>query len=176
MRFDIVLDIVNDTVNNRLALFAEQGNKDKLTALVTFIKQSKHNLRYHAIATDADIAIIWDGIRSDEIITDFVMGGVSEVRLRVCGFDDIGDRKTMEQRWQNIVDGMAVSLGGIRDAEFSHMDMDYRQRGYNTKQWTDLFQKNPWLVFMYLLELTNLRVTLQNNAPREGTAIPPTRK
>lgn len=101
----------------------------------------KGDLRMYVIASDTQVADIWDYIRSDEHRLDFILETHAELMLRLENPDSLY--------------GEIAAAYGIHVKQ-GVMDADTHDRLPDSKTIQELLSHNQWLVLFYVLALTRL--------------------
>lgn len=142
-------------LNTRIGFYPVESVKEFLIYLKT--------VRWHAIASETEIMDIWEKIREDAWVTDFMMDIASELNYHLTingqpGLPEIGE-----------IVGRSFDL--LRSAEKSScVDGDFKARLANIGL-EKFFQNNLWLTAGYLISRVDISLVLRKlieNIPKKN--------
>lgn len=130
-----------------------------------FIYTIKSDVRLHSLNNTTDIGDLWDMIRSDEILFDFVMGLTSELAMKLS-LDYIDDSLNGIEQLKQV---LAKSYGICRSTmpnrsnaqvSASSMDKDTRERLSEPGFLESAMDHDPWLMTIFMLQTLDIPQTL----------------
>lgn len=98
----------------------------------------RRGTRWHALSSDEQLVELWDGIRKDTELTDYVIACTSYMLLEIN-----------EQDKAKLVTASANSVGWISDA--SIIDEALTQRAGGVQWFEGVFNQAPWLLYLFIL-------------------------
>lgn len=143
-------NLVMEEARTLVAEIAKRRGANNLSAqpdpdLTKFILTVTNGRRFSLVSTPQHLISLWAEIRSNKLVTDFVMEASTELLLRLGATD-----------YAELVNGITFAYSAFSDPGFSCMDQDLVKRlpGYGGD--ANAFHKhvyaNPWYVFLVLLE------------------------
>lgn len=136
-------DLVAEITNRRYQNVQSESQADKL---LIFILAVKNDYRFYALSSDSEVEAYWDIIRADETLLDFVVPASIELRMR-CN--------TGGAPWVTVCKELSAAYGSFT-LHNSAVDEETYNRMPKADWLEPLFDGNPWLVFIMLLETIDL--------------------
>lgn len=103
--------------------------------------------RLYLIVDDEDLAALWDDLRQDQEMTDFLIMSAIDLKFRL----PVG----VAAGYETVIERLSVAYGSVGDGATA-IDMDTVDRLPTTESHRRLLKANGWYLFLLLLETTNV--------------------
>lgn len=134
------LDIYRGYVENAFLVLTAELAAEKLDELNKAILQLRRGTRWNMLNSEELIVELWEYIRSDEILNDFIIDGTSHFILQ-SGPNSVG--------YGTLVSQCARSLAWLSTT--SIVDESITERAGTYEWFHACFEQSPWFLFSYLL-------------------------
>lgn len=151
-RFDAIQALLLRTVLEKAQQFPVQECKDFLILM--------KSTRWYAISSDSEFASIWDKIRNDQFVTDFVLDTTIDFELQLR----VNDLPTLEQLGEQV----GQSIDQLKQSNPNNkVDLDFSQRKPQEGM-AVVMKANPWLTVCYFMSRIDLKAvsTVMDNMNR----------
>lgn len=159
-------NVVNRRLNELSAISESDSdlNRNPHLRILQFIYTVKNDIRLHSFNNVVDLQELWDMIRSDEQVFDFVMGLTSELALRLAGnvaedpLEDFGHLKNAIVKSYSLYHDQRRPRGSQSSAE-SVIDKDTRERLTSSSFLQGAMEQDSWLTVIFMLQTMELNET-----------------
>lgn len=160
---DVAIELCNAIASRRLTSMAQQGvpGNDAAKMIETYIDGLVYNVSFEDIGKLADIGVIWDDLKSNSPIFDFVIQLTSEFVLRMSG----GHEAAIVQLNKKI----ATALTSCRPQGSTPTFIStpaYADNRMTHDQWNMVLNHNPWIMVLYLTTLGDRTITYPDTRKR----------
>jgi len=143
MKFnEIVTVIVEHTGqyrDNYLAEMTDEKKKDLIKALF----ELRVSIRWYQLTSNEQIKQLWDKVRANVELTDYVIRGTSAMIMR---FHD------SQQQWSNLIGQMAEAICWVTSD--TKIGKEVTERAPQMESFKASINSSPWLFFLYMETLT----------------------
>lgn len=113
---------------------------DQLLKILRMLITIRRDKRFYTITDSTDLENIWNYVRADDIVLDFIMESFIEWRLRYTQVDS---------DWSNLVSTISVAYGGSKETRRG-MDSALVERLPSINDVVTLLQGSQWIVFLFV--------------------------
>lgn len=136
--------VAHDIATKRwLDLETGMAKKRLVTSLISLLRDT----RLYLIVTESDLEALWDDLRKDVTLVDFLLMSAMDLKFRL----PVG----VTGGYESVIDRLAIAYGSLGDGK-SVVDSDTLSRLPNSEAHRQLLKHNGWYFFLLLLETTAL--------------------